>query len=201
MEEHAQELGHSVELTFLQPSSSSAHSKGAPDPVQQCPTSVLTSAWRRKATSLRGSSQEVSHQEGTSEQIAVRNEPATHLPTAAWRVPLICPSSLDHQPPGHYPICPNPRAQPWSTADSQDLLSEGLLPRAPRFRSPTCSVSSLPSAPFSPCSWLPLLPFAASLCPAQEESAWEMIFWHQLPCRKHPGMRISERLLQFPGHI
>lgn len=22
-----------------------------------------------------------------------------------------------------------------------------------------------------------------------------MIFWHQLPCRKHPGMRMSERLL------
>lgn len=53
MEEHAQELGHSVELAFLRPSSSSAHSKGAPGPMQQCPTSVLTSAQRRKATSLR----------------------------------------------------------------------------------------------------------------------------------------------------
>ena len=40
MEEDTKELGHSVALTFLHPSSSSTHSKGAPDPVQQCPTQL-----------------------------------------------------------------------------------------------------------------------------------------------------------------
>ena len=40
MEEDTKELGLSVALTFLHPSSSSTHSKGAPDPVQQCPTQL-----------------------------------------------------------------------------------------------------------------------------------------------------------------
>lgn len=49
MEAHMKELRHSVELTFLHPSSSSTHSKGHLTPCSNVPLSFLTSAQRRKA--------------------------------------------------------------------------------------------------------------------------------------------------------